>query len=186
MAGTQLLMFHPDFARSKANRTLAEAARTCPDVEVVDVHALYPDGRIDVETEVRQLLGAERLILQFPVRWYSTPALLQEWQDQVLTRMMYVNPTEGERLRGMPLLVAATAGNTPEAYSPTGINLFPLEDLLRPLQAMASRCALQWTPPFIVHRADRRPAVELAAEADRYAERIREWSSASASTPLPA
>jgi putative NADPH-quinone reductase len=53
-------------------------------------------------------------VLQFPIQWYSTPPLLKTWQDTVLTRKFYIHPTEaGERLRDVPVMVAATAGNKP-------------------------------------------------------------------------
>lgn len=74
---TTILLFHPDLAASKANRALADAARPLEGVTVIDVCALYPDGRVDTDVEVRRLLEAERLVLQFPVHWYSTPPLLQ-------------------------------------------------------------------------------------------------------------
>ena len=67
----------------------------------------------DANARRRGFFAAERIVLQFPVQWYSTPPLLKSWQDAVLTRMMYLAPeTEGRLLAGKPLMVAATAGNT--------------------------------------------------------------------------
>jgi Putative NADPH-quinone reductase (modulator of drug activity B) len=85
---TVILVFHPDLRRSRANRALLDAASKLAELEVVDMSALYPDGRIDVDVEVGRLIAAERLVLQFPVQWYSTPPLLKAWQDAVLTRMV--------------------------------------------------------------------------------------------------
>ncbi|MFC7553309.1 NAD(P)H-dependent oxidoreductase [Pseudoroseomonas wenyumeiae] len=142
---------------------------------------LYPGGAIDVPAEVARLLRARRLVLQFPVQWYAPPPLLQQWQGTVLTRMFYEAPdTEGRRMQGRPLLVAATAGNVPEAYGPGGINLFPLEELLRPLQATASRCALAWSPPFLLHAANRLDEAGLAEAGGRYAARLRRWQAETA------
>ena len=95
------------------------------------MQALYPAGVVDPDREVARLLAADRIVLQFPIYWYSTPPLLKAWQDAVLTRMYYVAyEAEGRRLEGTPILVAATAGNQLEAYSPTRRNLFTLEALL--------------------------------------------------------
>jgi putative NADPH-quinone reductase len=80
---------------------------------------------------------------------------------------------EGARLSGLPLMVAATAGNDTDTYSPSGIHLFPLEELLRPLMATASRCGLPWEPPFLVYRANRSPPSELTAAGQCYAVRLR-------------
>ncbi len=174
---TQVLVFHPDYARSHANRALAEAAAQLAGVVVHDMGSLYPDPRsIDVDTEVERLFSAERLILQFPVQWYATTPLLKAWQDVVLTRMYYLRPEqEGERLRDLPVMVGATAGNTPEAYGPDGVNLFSLAELLRPLQSTASRCAWRWAEPFLVHRANKLSDEERAEAARSYVERIERW-----------
>ena len=49
------------------------------------MYDLYPDFKIDVAEEQKHLAAADRIILQFPFYWYSTPALLKQWQDDVLT-----------------------------------------------------------------------------------------------------
>ncbi len=173
MTKTLILLFHPQFERSRANRALADAARTLPEAEVVEMAALYPDGGIDADREVARLLDAERIVLQFPVQWYSTPPLLKAWQDAVLTRMFYIAyETEGAKLAGRPLLVAATAGNVPEAYAPEGANLFPLRDLLKPLQATANRCGLIWAEPFLIYNAHKADTEALQAAGEHYAERL--------------
>lgn len=65
---TTILLFHPNFAQSKANRALINGARPLPGVTVVDMTALYPDGQVDIDVEVERLLTTERLVLQFPVQ----------------------------------------------------------------------------------------------------------------------
>lgn len=174
---TTILLFHPAFARSKANRALADAAVASGDVDLVDMDALYPTGQLNVEAEVRRLLSVDRLVLQFPVQWYSTPPLLKAWQDAVLTRMYYINAaTEGERLRGLPVMIAATAGNDPSAYTPDGVNLFPLAELLRPLQSTAHRCFWRWHEPFLLYRANMCSPDELAEGGRRYAAHLASWT----------
>jgi putative NADPH-quinone reductase len=169
-----ILLSHPDYADSHANRALAEAAAALPGVSVAHLEELYPNGKVDLDAEVARLLGVERIVLQFPIRWYSTPPLLKAWQDVVLTRMFYVNAaTEGDRLAGRPLLVAATAGNQPSAYATTGINLFPLPELLRPLHATAHRCGLVWQEPFLLYEANRLTDAALTEAAQRYTARLR-------------
>ncbi|WP_332692799.1 NAD(P)H-dependent oxidoreductase [Bosea sp. (in: a-proteobacteria)] len=173
MADTLILLFHPSYESSRANRALAEAAAALPGTCIADMQALYPDGSIDTGVEAARLLAAKRIILQFPVQWYSTPPLLKAWQDAVLTRMFYVAyESEGRRLAGKPLLVAATAGNVPEAYVPGGANRFPLSDLLRPLEATAHRCGLAWQEPFLVYGSRKADEEALAAVGTHYAARL--------------
>ena len=176
---TLILLFHRDLSQSKANAALTQAAATLSGVEIVDMQALYPDG-IDMfrdgEHEARRLLDADRIVLQFPIQWYSTPALLKAWQDAVLTRMFYIAyETEGRHLEGTPLMLAATAGNVPDAYRPDGRNMFPMIDLLAPLRATANRCGLPWAEPFVLYEADRLPQEALDAATADYVAALEGW-----------
>jgi len=186
MTKTLILLFHRDLSQSKANATLAAAAGRLPGVEIVDMQAAYPAG-LDIfrdgEREAARLLTADRILLQFPIQWYSTPALLKAWQDAVLTRMFYLAyETEGRQLEGTPLMLAATAGNVPEAYQPGGRNMFPMVELLAPLRATAHRCGLPWSEPFILYQADKLPQHALDDAAADYATALERWI---AETPPP-
>ena len=173
---TLIMSFHPDLGRSHANRALLDAVKDLPGVSIVDLYGLYPTDEVDTTVEVQRLLSAKRLVLQFPVQWYSTPALLKNWQDRVLTQMYYIAyEAQGSRLEGLPIMIVATAGNTPEAYSETGVNLFPLEQLLQPLRATAHRCQWAWSEPFLVYRANKLPGSELNVIATEYRARIEQF-----------
>lgn len=179
MTHTLILLFHRDLSASKANAALAAAAERMPGVEIVDMQAQYPDG-VDMfrdgEREAARLLSADRIVFQFPIQWYSTPALMKSWQDAVLTRMFYIAyEQEGRRLEGTPLMIAATAGNVPDAYRPGGRNMFPMIELLAPLRATAHRCGLVWSDPFVVYEADKLEPEALEAAAARYAARLERW-----------
>jgi len=187
MASTRLMLFHPDLAASRVNAALAEMAWGMPGVKIVDMYDRYPGGDIDTDREVAELLAADRLVLQFPVQWYSTPPLLKAWQDAVLTRMYYVNPqAEGRWLEGRPLMVAATAGNVREAYAPDGQNGFPLDTLLTPLQATARRCRLPWGAPFLLYGANRMEPDRLERAAADYRRHLRRWIDATIPLQLTA
>ena len=173
MPKIQILLSHSDYTNSRANRALADAASRLDGVEVSHLEGLYPHGRIDNDAEVARLIEAERVVLQFPIQWYSTPPLLKAWQDTVLTRMFYINPeTEGRRIAGRQLLVAATSGNKPSAYAADGVNLFPLPELLRPLHSTAHRCGLIWQEPFLVFEARHLTPEAVESASQRYVARL--------------
>jgi putative NADPH-quinone reductase len=186
VAQTLILLFHPTIERSKANAALQAAACTVPGTLVVDMQARYPGGVIDMltdgEAEAFALLEADRIVLQFPIQWYATPALLKAWQDSVLTRMYYFfADTEGDELAGTPIMVAATAGNTQAAYSRGGANHFTVDELLAPLKATALRCGLPWHSPHLVFRADRLEPAELAAAGASYVSALEAYIEATPS-----
>lgn len=131
---------------------------------------------VDVVQETRRLLDAERLVLQFPVQWYAPPAEFKQWLDDVITSMYYVHYADsGRLLEGTPVLVAATAGNLAEAYTPAGQNFFSLPALLQPLEATAYRCKLPWYPPFLAYRANKLDAAELEALGQEYCAYLECW-----------
>ena len=133
---------------------------------------MFQDG----EREAGRLLSADRIVLQFPIQWYSTPPLLKAWQDAVLTRMYYIAyEREGRQLEGRPLMIAATAGNVPEAYRHGGRNLLPMIEILAPLRATAHRCGLVWADPFILYKADKLETGELEAASADYVQALQRW-----------
>jgi glutathione-regulated potassium-efflux system ancillary protein KefG len=145
-----LVLAHPALHRSRANAALLEAARTRPEVTVHDLYQDYADFLIDVEAEQKRLLDHQLIIIQFPMYWYSPPALLKEWLDMVWLHG-FAHGRQGTRLSGKTMLVAVTAGGDAAAYHPDGINRFSMAEFLRPLEATAHLCGLVWAEPFIVH-----------------------------------
>ncbi|MBM1690633.1 NAD(P)H-dependent oxidoreductase [Sulfitobacter geojensis] len=173
MTKTLLLMFHRDIEKSVANAALFRAAQGIEGVTAIDMQARYPDGHIDMFTDAaadaQLLLGADRIVLQFPVQWYATPSILKAWQDAVLTRMYYMFPKdEGARLAGTPLMLAATLGNVAEAYTRSGQNHYSVDEIFIPLKAMAHRCGLPWHAPHLTFSADKLDDAALAAAAQSY------------------
>lgn len=172
-----ILNFHPDPAKSRVNAALAGAAATLPDTEVVTMAHQREGAAFDYAREVERFASAERVVLQFPVQWYSGPSLLADWMAQILTMAFYVRAQEdGARIEGRRLLIAAVAGNTPENYQPGGRVAIPLPDLLRPFEATARRCGLEWTAPFIVYRSSFLTDAELAHETARYRQRLEAFA----------
>lgn len=135
---TLVLVFHPHLHDgSRINRTLAETAAAAPSVTVRDEYALYPDFRIDAEAEQEALLGADRVVWQFPMYWYSSPALLKQWEDTVL-RHGWAFGTGGDKLHGKELMAAVSVGGSSDKYRHDGEFGVIVPELLRPLEARPS------------------------------------------------
>ena len=147
---TVLLLAHPDFAASRANRALLSGLVDVPGLEVTELYALYPDGRIDEAAERERLLRATRLVFQFPLQWYSTPALLKQWEDAVLTPLFYMQPEIAAVTAGLPLFAATTTGGPLASYRPGGAAM-TIHELFAPLEATARKCRWRWQTPFAVH-----------------------------------
>jgi len=63
-----------------------------------------PDFNIDGATEQAALLGADRIVLQYPMYWLSCPPLLKKWLDDVLT-FGWAYGSTGTALHGKELLL---------------------------------------------------------------------------------
>ena len=168
---TVLLLAHPNFEASRANRALLSAVGDLPDLEIADLYALYPDGRVDVAAERDRLLRATRLVFQFPLQWYATPALLKQWEDAVLTPLFYTQPDVAASTAGLALLAATTTGGPSASYEPGGVGT-TIHELFAPLRATARKCRWEWQPPFAVHDVRNLDEAALARAGAAYREAL--------------
>lgn len=165
---TVVLLFHPNFAGSRINKALEQAI--AGDYTVRHMYDLYPDFKIDVAKEQAALTEADRIVLQFPIQWYSSPALLKEWQDQVLA-YGWAYGSNGQALKGKELLVAASAGA--QGYTHED-NMYTLTEVLRPFQSMAGFVGMTYLKPFTVKGTLTMSDEELAKHAKEYAEYLKQ------------
>jgi putative NADPH-quinone reductase len=54
-------------------------------ITINQVYSEYPDGVINVAREQQLLEAHDRIVFQHPFLWYSVPALMKQWMDDVLT-----------------------------------------------------------------------------------------------------
>jgi glutathione-regulated potassium-efflux system ancillary protein KefG len=166
-----VLLAHPAFHRSRANRALVEAVRELEGVTVHDLYEAYPDLMIDVPREQERLEGCELVVVQHPFYWYSAPALVKEWLDLVLTHG-WAYGENGTALAGKTWLSAITSGGREESYRAGGDNRFSVEEFLRPFEATAHLCGMRWAAPFVLHASHLTGPASLSDAAARYRERI--------------
>lgn len=164
---TIVLVFHPDMTNSRINRRLAEEMEKQPDVTVHRVYEAYPDEKIDVAAEQRLLEEHDRIVLQFPFYWYSTPSLLKKWEDEVLA-YGWAYGSKGYKLHGKELLLALSAAGLGEYYTPAGRHKYTVHELLRPLQATSNLIGTRYLTPFIVYGAWQLSDEELEQSAKDY------------------
>ena len=148
---TLILVFHPhlkDGSRVNA-RLLAElAAQGEDDIIVRDEYAEYPNFSVNADTEHELLEAADRVILQFPFYWYSSPALLKEWEDEVITAgWAYAG---AHALKGKELKLVVTTGSDAAKYRKDGEYSHTMEELLSPFEVVAYKVGMNYAEPFLV------------------------------------
>ncbi len=145
-----IIFAHPAIWKSRVNRVMIRAAQNLPGVTVHDLYEAYPDFDIDVSREQVLLLDHDIILLHHPFYWYSTPSIIKEWEDLVLTHG-WAYGHAGHALRGKRLLSVITTGGREEAYQKGGHNRFTIRELLAPIEQTAYLCGMEYLPPFVVH-----------------------------------
>jgi NAD(P)H dehydrogenase (quinone) len=129
-------------------------------------------------------LWADTLILQFPLWWFTMPAILKGWVDRVYAYGFAYGVGEhsdqrwGDRygegnLAGKRAMLLVTTGGWEEHYSARGVN-GPIDDLLFPINhGILYYPGYDVLPPFVVYRVDRLDEAGFEPIAERLRERMR-------------
>lgn len=163
---TTILLFHPYMNESRVNKALAQAASDAG-IEVRDMYKLYPDFKIDLAAEKKVLENTERLVLQFPMFWYSSPALLKQWEDDVLIQK-WVYTRKGGLLAGKDLLIAVSPGAVKKEYRRDDEVRYTAPELLYPLHATTDLVQARYAEPFITYGASTMTDEELTKRQQEY------------------
>jgi glutathione-regulated potassium-efflux system ancillary protein KefG len=145
-----ILFAHPAMEKSRVNLHLAEAVKDLEGVYFHDLYQEYPDFHFDIDREQELLLQHDVIIFHHPFFWYSTPAILKEWQDLVLEHG-WAYGSRGNALKGKLFMNVITTGGKESAYQEEGYNKFTMRQLLTPIEQTASLCNMIFLAPFIVH-----------------------------------
>jgi glutathione-regulated potassium-efflux system ancillary protein KefG len=178
MAYRILVLFaHPALQKSRINRQLIAAIRGLENVTINDLYEEYPDFYINVKREQRLLVNHDIIIFQHPFYWYSSPAILKQWEDLVLEFGFAYGPG-GTKLQQKLVLSAITAGGPMSAYQRGGYNYFTLRELLTPFEQTARFCGMVYLPPFVISGAlrvrDKEEISECSALYRRLVEDLRD------------
>jgi len=145
-----ILFTHPALQKSRVNKRLIEGLDTIKSITFHDLYQLYPEFDIDIKKEQNLLEKHDIIVFHHPFFWYSTPALLKEWQDLVLQHD-WAYGSKGRALKGKVFFNAITAGGSRQAYCREGYNTFTIRELLAPIENTARLCRMIYLPPFAVH-----------------------------------
>ena len=164
------------------------------DPSLASEHA-YANGHqsADITREQDKLKWADAVILQFPLWWFTMPAILKGWIDRVYAYGFAYGVGEhseqrwGERygegsMAGKRAMLMVSTGGWESHYSQRGIN-GPIDDLLFPIQhGVLYYPGFDVVPPFVIHRTGRVDAVRYASICDELGQRLDSlWETA----PIP-
>ncbi|APG16383.1 NAD(P)H-dependent oxidoreductase [Kosakonia radicincitans] len=120
----------------------------------------------DIAREQAKLQRADAVIFQFPLWWFSMPAIMKGWVDRVYACGFAYGVGEhsdthwGDRygegsLAGKRAMLLVTTGGWESHYAPRGIN-GPINDLLFPIQhGILFYPGFEVLPPLVFYRSNR-------------------------------
>ncbi|RYZ28108.1 MAG: NAD(P)H oxidoreductase [Chitinophagaceae bacterium] len=167
MAKVLILFAHPAFEKSRIHKRLNLHVRNLEGVTFRDLYETYPDLDIDVKQEQKLLLEHDVIIFQHPFYWYSSPAMIKQWQDLVL-EYGWAYGTDGNALMGKRIFNAISCGGPRHVYSSEGRNRFSIPQFLAPFDQTAMLCKMKYLPPFVVHGTHRLSSEDIELHAVQY------------------
>ena len=136
---------HPNLEKSKANKAILKELEKHfgKQISIRRLDKLYPNYQINVKAEQEAIKNADFIILQFPLYWYGTPALLKKWIDDVLYDYFKGNRLSG-KFKDKAIIASVTIGGSKERYSPPNKTV---ETYLIPLQETFEVIGAGWASP---------------------------------------
>jgi len=125
----------------------------------------------DISTEIDRLLQADLLILQFPMWWFSMPAILKGWVDRVFafgSAYDFGQTWEEGVFTGRRAMLSVSTSAPAAAFAPDGRN-GDIERVLWPIHAgILGIVGYTVMPPFVAHGIPFIGEDAMNAELDRY------------------
>jgi glutathione-regulated potassium-efflux system ancillary protein KefF len=165
-----VLAAHPNLRESRVNRGLQEVARSIPGVDLNDLYSSSPDYDFDIPREQARAEAAELIVLLHPIQWYSMPALMKLWFDDVLTYGWAYGG--GAALRGKDLWLVASVGGSQASYHPQDYNRYFFDAFLPPYEQTAALCGMRFLPPMLLFGAHRASDEDIATHVSVFRERL--------------
>lgn len=174
MSKVLVLAAHREPDNSRINRAQIDALRELPNVTVQELIREYPDFNINVDREHALLNAHQHIVMLFPLYWYSSPAILSEWQDAVLTHGFAYGST-GTALHGKTLQLVVSTGGDRQAYTSQGYNRYSVDSLLLPFHAMANLTGMDFLPPHLIQGANDMTDQQLACHVKSTVDLLKKW-----------
>ncbi|GAA3965138.1 NAD(P)H-dependent oxidoreductase [Pedobacter ginsengiterrae] len=144
--------------------------------QLEELHATELHGFSELIDQQQVLLEwCELMIWQFPLWWYSVPAILKGWVDRVFAMGRVYGDghfNETGKLKGKLALLSLTTGDREEAFLPHG-STGSLSGVLRPLQrGILAYTGFSVLRPHVVFAPVRLTDSQRANELEKWSKRL--------------
>ena len=151
-----VLMAHNNIDDSILNKMIKSELEHKDNIIYKDLTSLYKEFAIDIKKEQADLLNAKKIIFQFPMYWYSAPAILKRWVDEVFSYgYSYEIDKNGEfqalALKNKEFQMIVTMGAKEESF--VGKGRLSVKECLNSYSYTAKMLGMKEKEPFLVYGA---------------------------------
>ncbi|ARO02282.1 NAD(P)H-dependent oxidoreductase [Lactiplantibacillus paraplantarum] len=143
---TLVLFAHPNASSSTTMPFFEKAASVVEGVVWHSVESVYK-GQLNVQREQTFIKSFDRIVFQFPMYWYSCPANLKQYVDDVFTRKFTI---ACKFLSKKELGLVVTTGDSARNFQAGSLEKFTFSELLRPFEAIANKTGMRYLRPLVV------------------------------------
>jgi putative NADPH-quinone reductase len=146
-----IIVGHPNLSQSVANKTIIERLQQSGlDLEIRDIHGLYPNYQINAKAEQEALLRHNTVVFQYPFYWYNVPAILKLWFDTVF-EYQFAYGSKGDKLKGKNFIPSFTVGAPQSGYTTLGNHHFRVNEFTKSLEQTAYYAQMNYVEPIYFH-----------------------------------
>jgi putative NADPH-quinone reductase len=110
----------------------------------------------DIAIEIQKIQWADHLIFQFPLWWFSAPAILKGWFDRVLAKGFAYDAGkifENGLLAGKTASLTVTTQSPESAYQTQGVHKATIDTFLHHIHHTLHFAGIKTQSPFVVYAA---------------------------------
>ncbi|MUK44931.1 flavodoxin family protein [Aliivibrio fischeri] len=137
---------HPNHESSISNKAILEYLESNimeSQLNIRKLEDLNTHFEFNVIEEQEALLQADTIIFQFPLFWYSFPALMKKWIDDVICYGFAFGGEKGAQLKDKQFIFSFTIGGQESAYGNEKEIALTIDELLKPLKQMLRYCQVK-------------------------------------------
>ena len=164
-----VLLAHPDMVQSEVNKSIVSELSKLDGITMNDLYEQYPEFLINVEKEQDLLVEHDIIVFQFPLYWFSSPALLKKWQDDVITSAFSIG--ENNKLKGKKFMVVVSVGGTADDYRHGGLMGVTMDEILAPYESFARLTEMEYVTPFVTYAVPNPKILNIPMSKEEKAER---------------
>lgn len=147
---TLVILAHPDIKSSRINKALKTAALESG-VSMSELYEKYPNFNLDVKEEQELLVAHDRIVLQFPCFWYSSPPLLKKYFDDIFT-YGFAYGRDGKALQGKEFGLSMSFGAEEGEFFKGNVG-YSIDEILTPFKCSIKFIGGKFIKPFFVFDA---------------------------------